>query len=178
MKVYPASLLPTTPAARLQTVIEMAQAGLIDKAETRSLLDFPDIEQFNKLATAQIDEAEMLVEQIIEKGIYYPPEPFSNLELHLKYFQAAYTRARTDNVSEDRLELMRLYMQECMALLQPPAPPVAAMPVGQTPAAGGALPAEPLTPTATPPKEAIDVLAEAELPAPQVTGAAQEGVPV
>ena len=58
MKVYPASLLPTTPAARLQTVIEMAQAGLIDKAETRSLLDFPDIEQYNKLATAPLDEAE------------------------------------------------------------------------------------------------------------------------
>ena len=155
----------------------MAQAGLIDKAETRSLLDFPDIEQFNRLATAQIDEAEMLVEQILEKGIYYPPEPFSNLELHLKYFQSAYTRARTDNVSEDRLELMRLYMQECMALLQPPAPPVAPA-AGGTPMAGGALPEEPLTPTATPPKEAIDVLAEAELPAPQVTGAAQEGVPV
>ena len=177
MKVYPASLLPTTPAARLQTVIEMAQAGLIDKAETRSLLDFPDIEQFNRLATAQIDEAEMLVEQILENGIYYPPEPFSNLELHLKYFQAAYTRARTDNVPEDRLELMRLYMQECMALLQPPAPPLPVMPGGASPMAGGPFPEE-LTPTATPPKEAIDALAEAELPAPQVTGAAQEGVPV
>ena len=43
--------------------------------------------------------------------------------------------------------------------------------------AGGPAPTE-LTPTATPPKEAIDVLAEAELPAPQVTGATQEGVPV
>ena len=51
------------------------------------------------------------------------------------------------------------------------------MPGGQTPAAGGPLPTE-LTPTATPPKDAIDALAEAELPAPQVTGAAMEGVPV
>ncbi len=47
----------------------------------------------------------------------------------------------------------------------------------EAPVAGGPLPTE-LTPTATPPKEAIDVLAEAELPAPQVTGATQEGVPV
>ena len=62
----PSSLPPTTPAARLQTVIEMAQAGLIDKAETRSLLDFPDIEQYNKLATAPLDEAEMLAEEILE----------------------------------------------------------------------------------------------------------------
>ena len=43
--------------------------------------------------------------------------------------------------------------------------------------AGGPSPEE-LTPPATPTKEAIDVLAEAELPARQVTGAAQEGVPV
>ena len=48
---------------------------------------------------------------------------------------------------------------------------------GGTPIPGGPAPTE-LTPTATPPKEAIDALAEAELPAPQVTGAALEGVPV
>jgi hypothetical protein len=177
MKVYPASLLPTTPAARLQTVIEMAQAGLIDKTETRSLLDFPDIEQFNKLATAPMEEAEMLVEEILEKGKYYPPEPFSNLQLHLQYFQRAYIEAKINGAPEDRLDLMRRYMQECFKLLQPPAPPVAAMPGGPTPVAGGPAPTE-LTPTATPPKDAIDALAEAELPAPQVTGTALEGVPV
>ena len=177
MKVYPASLLPTTPAARLQTVIEMSQAGLIDKAETRSLLDFPDIEQYNKLATAPLDEAEMLVEEILEKGRYYPPEPFSNLQLHLQFFQRAYIEAKINGAPEDRLDLMRRYMQECFKLLQPPAPPDAAMSGGPTPVVGGPAPTE-LTPTATPPKEAIDALAEAELPAPQVTGATQEGVPV
>lgn len=177
MKVYPASLLPTTPAARLQTVIEMSQAGLIDKAETRSLLDFPDIEQYNKLATAPLDEAEMLVEEILEKGKYHPPEPFSNLQLHLQFFQRAYIEAKINGAPEDRLDLMRRYMQECFKLLQPPAPPVAAMPGEPTPVVGGPAPTE-LTPTATPPKEAIDVLAEAELPAPQVTGATIESVPV
>jgi len=180
MKVYPASLLPTTPAARLQTVIEMSQAGLIDKAETRSLLDFPDIEQYNKLATAPLDEAEMLVEEIIEKGIYHPPEPFSNLQLHLQFFQRAYIEAKINNVPEERLQLMRQYMQDCARLLQPPPPP-APMPMPGSPApvegAGAPAPTE-LTPTATPPKEAIDALAEAELPAPQATGAALEGVPV
>ena len=180
MKVYPASLLPTTPAARLQTVIEMSQAGLIDKAETRSLLDFPDIEQYNKLATAPLDEAEMLVEEIIEKGIYHPPEPFSNLQLHLQFFQRAYIEAKINNVPEERLQLMRQYMQDCARLLQPPPPP-APMPMPGSPApvegAGAPAPTE-LTPTATPPKEAIDALAEAELPAPQTTGAALEGVPV
>ncbi len=155
----------------------MAQAGLIDKTETRSLLDFPDIEQFNKLATAPMEEAEMLVEEILEKGKYHPPEPFSNLQLHLQYFQRAYIEAKINGAPEDRLDLMRRYMQECFKLLQPPAPPVAAMPGGQTPVAGGPLPTD-LTPTATPPKEAIDALAEAELPAPQVTGTALEGVPV
>ena len=177
MKVYPASLLPTTPAARLQTVIEMSQAGLIDKAETRSLLDFPDIEQYNKLATAPLDEAEMLVEEILEKGKYHPPEPFSNLQLHLQFFQRAYIEAKINGAPEDRLDLMRRYMQECFKLLQPPAPPVAAMPGEPTPVVGGPAPTE-LTPTATPPKEAIDALAEAELPAPQVTGATIESVPV
>ena len=177
MKVYPASLLPTTPAARLQTVIEMSQVGLIDKAETRSLLDFPDIEQYNKLATAPLDEAEMLVEEILEKGKYHPPEPFSNLQLHLQFFQRAYIEAKINGAPEDRLDLMRRYMQECFKLLQPPAPPVAAMPGEPTPVVGGPAPTE-LTPTATPPKEAIDVLAEAELPAPQVTGATIESVPV
>jgi len=177
MKVYPASLLPTTPAARLQTVIEMSQAGLIDKAETRSLLDFPDIEQYNKLATAPLDEAEMLVEEIIEKGIYHPPEPFSNLQLHLQFFQRAYIEAKINGVQEDRLQLMRQYMQDCARLLQPPPPPMPVPVPGPTqPQGAGGGPTE-LTPTATPPKEAIDVLAEAELPDQQVTGATLESVP-
>ena len=117
MKIYPTSLLPTTPAAKLQKVIEMRQAGMLSQEESRGLLDYPDIEAVNSMATAARDDVNMLIEQMLEKGEYIPPEPFSNLELSVKLMQSAYLRAKINKVPEERLDLLRRYIEECINLI-------------------------------------------------------------
>jgi hypothetical protein len=148
MRVYPTSLLPNSPQGRLQRVQELMQAGFIDKEVGMSLLDFPDIESYMSLQTAAIDDIKMIIENMIEEGDYQVPEPQMNLGLALKMVQSAYLRGKTDSVPEDRLELLRRFMDDCNEILnmaQPPAPPP--MPPPIDPMMPGGVPiADPMAP--------------------------------
>lgn len=150
MRVFPTSILPTTPAGRLSMVQELMQAGFIQKEEAMSLLDFPDLESFMNLQTAAIDDISMLLEKMIEEGEYNTPEPYMNLKLAINMTQSAYLRARTESVPEERLELLRRFMEDCNQLIQmsqAPASPIIPGGPGAAPgAAGGAAIAVPAAP--------------------------------
>lgn len=140
MKAYPASLLPTTPAGRMSTVQDMTNAGWIDKEQAMAMLDFPDVEKFTSLATAAIEDAEMTVDYILEKGEYLPPDPVMNLPVTLKIAQSAYLRAKVDQCDESRLELLRRFIEQVLSMIKASQPQPAPMPVAG-PAAPAALPA-------------------------------------
>ena len=142
MQIYPTALLSSTPAAKLQTVQEMAQAGILNPTEARALLDYPDLEAVNQLATSFIDDVDLLIEQMIEKGQYNPPETFSNLEFAIQRVQSAYLRAKIDGVPEERLELLRRYMDDAIRVIQTQQmAQQAAQPEGAPAPATGAAPA-------------------------------------
>ena len=117
MKVYPTSLLPSTPAAKLQKVIEMLQAQMLTQQEARMLLDYPDLESVNQLASASYDEINMVIEDMIEKGKVHQPEPFTNLTLAIQMVQNAYTRSKVQGVPDERLDLLRRYLDGCIQML-------------------------------------------------------------
>ena len=117
MKVYPTSLLPTTPAAKLQKVIEMLQAGMLTQQEARALLDYPDLEAVNNMATASQEIFNMMIERILEKGIYQAPEPYMNLAMGIQMMQSAYLRAKINQVPEIRLDLFRRFIEDSIGML-------------------------------------------------------------
>lgn len=132
MKVYPASLLPTLPAAKLDRVQELAQAGLLPKEWLMALLDFPDIERFTGLETAALDDIEDAIGSILEDGVYLAPEPEMNLELGRKMAHMQYLRGRVEKVPEDRLQMLLDFKDACQDLIDqtqaqaaPPAQPPA-----------------------------------------------------
>ena len=133
MKVYPTSLLPTTPAAKLQKVIEMLQAGMLSQQEAKALLDYPDLESVNSMATASQELFNMIIERILEKGIYQSPEPYMNLSMGIGMMQSAYLRAKINQVPEARLDLFRRFIEDSIGMLakmQAAAQPQAPMPMG------------------------------------------------
>jgi len=147
MKIYPTNLLSSTPAAKLQTIQEMTQAGLLSASEGRGLLNYPDLESVNQLATAFIDDVDLLIEQMLEKGLYHPPEAYSNLPFAIERIQSAYLRAKIEDAPEENLELLRRYVDEAIRVLQTKqmeeqAAQVAMAPQGAAPPAQGALPEE------------------------------------
>ena len=140
MKVYPTSLLPTTPAAKLQKVIEMLQAGMVSQQEARALLDYPDLEAVNQLATASQELFNKIIDEAISNGRYNPPEPFMNLAMGIQMVQSAYLKAKIDNVPEVRLDLLRRFLQDSIAMLASMQQQAAAPPMEQDVAQQGTRP--------------------------------------
>lgn len=124
MAVFPVNLLPSTPAGKLATIQEMIQAGLIPQEQAIELLDFPDLDKFMSLQTAAQDNIERMLELMTEEGEYNSPEPFMNLKLALTLTQETYLRCKCDKLSEERLQLLRDFMDDIQTLLNPPPPPV------------------------------------------------------
>jgi hypothetical protein len=127
MKLYAASSLPEEPAGRLAYVMEMLNLGMIPKDVAMSMLEFPDTEAYTSLLTAGTDDLQYVIGKILEEGIYMPPEPSQSLKLGIQMVTAAYLRAKNNDVEEEKLDLLRQWVEEAMALTNPPAeeaPPI------------------------------------------------------
>lgn len=129
MQAWPVSLLPSTPAGKLEKVTELSQAGYIDQDQARSLLDFPDVEGYMKVANAPTEDINMIINLMIEDGIYTTPEPYMPLEQAIKTTQNNYLYGKTQNVPEERLELLRQFIDECQTLLGTDQPVAAPTPI-------------------------------------------------
>ena len=119
LSMQPESYLPQLPGPRRQAVGEMIEMGLItDPREARSMLNHPDTEAKDSLDQAMEDAIERDIETMLDEGEYVPPEPYNDLNLAFKLTQMHLNRARAQDVPEDRLDLLRDYLNETHKLQQ------------------------------------------------------------
>lgn len=116
MKRYPINALPSHPAGRLDKVVELVQAGFIPKEQALSLLDYPDLESAMDLDTSSYKIILKILQKMIKDGKYIAPEPFLNLQLTLETSQSFYYSSKMDDVKEDKLELIRRFMEDVVTL--------------------------------------------------------------
>lgn len=159
LKVYPTNALSKDPAHRISTLSNIIQGGLDQRPEFLSLLEFPDLEAFISQLTAPRKNIEWQISQILSHGEYVSPEPYQDLELGLRLFTEAYLNAQRNGVPEKYLNLMRTWMDQAQAMLQPPPqppappPPMAPPPMGAPPPMPApAPPMGPPVPAAPPPQ--------------------------
>ncbi len=152
LRCFPASILPTQPAAKMQTIVEYTQAGFFDKETAQDLMDFPDIQAATNMQIAPRRVVLKTLDKMVEDGIYVSPEPYMNIQLALQLSQYYYMNAKLEGVPEEKLELIRRYMDNCTTILTAAqAPPPVAMPPSQMmPPEEGALPAAPEAPPTNP----------------------------
>lgn len=142
MQMFPTNSLPHEPAGRLAYVQELIQGGLVNPKYAKSLLDFPDIEEYDSLDDAAIDDLRDTMYSMLKNGEYIPPEPFQDLAEGIKMFQLGYLKAKKSNVSDSKLENLRIWITSAQAMLQQavissaPPQPVQAAPMAMTPQAG------------------------------------------
>jgi len=117
LDIFPASSLSQTPAGRLQDVQELMEAGFIGKEDGLKLLDFPDLEAANNMLNADAQNLDRVIEVMMDKGTYISPEPYQNLENAVRKVQQAYLMYRMQGADEDRLELLRQYMEDAQGLI-------------------------------------------------------------
>ena len=145
VKCFPVSSLPQEPAAREATVQEYVAAGWITPQRGRRLMSFPDLEADDNLADAQEEWFLKIIDKMVDgtskdpMDDFEPPDPLDNLALAKELFVQEYHLARCGDLDEDRLQLLRLFLQQVDALEQaampPPPTPGAGVPQGQpTPA--------------------------------------------
>lgn len=138
MEIFPTSALSSTPSGRLQDVQELLQAGFISKEDGMKLLDFPDLESTTNLINADLENIERQIEEMIDKGSYQAPEPYQNLELAIKKAQQAYLKYRSEGAPEEKLELLRVYIDDAQGMLDSIAEAKFAMAQGPMPEAAPA----------------------------------------
>lgn len=128
MQIYAAGLLPTRPEARMQTVLDLLQGGLIETAEAQMLLDFPDTSAATAIRMAPYEIADKAIYLMLNDGKEIVPEPFWNLSYALKQAQNQYclTGMQAEPPPEENRELLRRFMilaKELLDAANPVAPP-------------------------------------------------------
>lgn len=142
IQCFNASSLPRDPAGRKQEVVEMMQAQLITPEEGRRLLDFPDLEQTNKLENAGEERILQMLDEIVEEGKAQSPDPFTNIELAIKLTTQYYNLYSGAGLEEKKAQMLRDFftllldlkskampppMAQGAAMAAPEAPPVSSM---------------------------------------------------
>lgn len=142
--VFPASMLPTEPAGKIQRVVELLQANLIPKDLALTLLDFPDIDAAIGVETASLKEIQYSLDQMISEGNPMSPTEYTNLQLARDMAHKKYLELVPQDLPPERMELLRNYIKTADMLLKKSqeaaqmAAPMPQAPQGQA----GALPAQ------------------------------------
>lgn len=118
MRVFPTSALSSTPAGRLQDVSELMQLGFVGKEDAMDLLNFPDLKQYYNFNNAGVEDIKRTIELIMDKNEYQTPEPYQNLEYGIVKMQQAYLMYKSQNAPEEKLELLRRWIEDANGLLK------------------------------------------------------------
>ena len=158
ISIEASSILSQSPAGRLASVIELAQAGLIDQAESRRLLGHPDLERTMDLENAMIENLEATAERL-KAGEWVSPQPFQDLPRGMKHMTQVLLKAHNDGAPEEILDLFRRWIETAHYIENPPPTPqeqeVLARQeaaVAPQPGAPGAAPLPQATAVAVPPE--------------------------
>jgi hypothetical protein len=146
IQCFTQSSLPKDPAGRLQKITEMVQSGMITLQEGRRLLDYPDLEQIEKLANAAEERIFQILDDIIETGKYTPPDPFMNLDLATQLTVQYINLYAQAKLEESKAQKLRDFFTQIQALKQAAMPPPMPAQAGAPQANPQPAPTSPLVP--------------------------------
>lgn len=127
IQCFTESSLPRSPAGRIAAVTELVQAGMLSLKEGRRLMRTPqDLEQNEQLENASEERIFQILDNIVEDGVYEPPDPFLDLglatTLTVQYINL-YLAAKLEEYKADMLRDFFSQVQTLgQAAMQPQAP--------------------------------------------------------
>lgn len=127
-QLYPANMLPRTPAGRMQMVAEWQKQGWVSSDEAMQLMEMPDTDRFVSMRIAGLELAQMVVEKILDENVAIEPEPFWDLETTRRVAHQELLRAQIRNAPEEAQEALRQFLDKVDGELAKLAPPPEAAP--------------------------------------------------
>jgi len=118
MRVQSTSALATTFSGRLQDVKDMDAAGVpLTSQEKEDLLNVPDLSESRSRRYSMPYLIRHLCEiEMLDKGNYRAPEPRWDIDLCLDIVSETILKADLGNAPKSRIELLRRFERECMAM--------------------------------------------------------------
>jgi hypothetical protein len=145
IKCFNTSSLPRDPAGRMDKVVEMIQSGMISVKEGRRLLDYPDLDQIERLANAAEELIMQALDGIVDDGKYTTPDPFWDLTLAMDLTKQYYNLYMSAKLEERKADMLRQFYTQCQTLVQASMTPAPQMGAPNPPQAMAApLPQSPL----------------------------------
>lgn len=109
VQIMPASTMSRTPAGRLQTVMEYAQAGIISQDEARRLSGHPDLERALSLYNAALEYVEFSLQDILDGG-FVAPSTEMNLKMCVWRGEAQYQLSAMNGAPESVMENLHTFV--------------------------------------------------------------------
>lgn len=136
IQCFNSSSLPRDPAGRMQKVTEMIQSGMLSLKEGRRLIDYPDLQQMEKLQNASEERIFQYLDAIIEDGKWNSPDIFMDIDLAIELtvqYVNLYTSAKLE---ERKAQMLRDFFVQANTIKQAAQPPpMAIAPPPNTPQA-------------------------------------------
>jgi hypothetical protein len=155
LMVWPTNLLPQTPSARLQRVIELMREKLITPQQGLMLLEFPDIEAITGDGNAALRNIMNKLDALSrgDDGLKAMPHEYMQLDVALQLALDRLNHLEAEDTPEETLDAIRQWIEDVKELrdaAQPPPAPAAAPPVapGAPPPAAPPPPVPPALPVA------------------------------
>jgi hypothetical protein len=155
LQPYPISALPLTPTGKLAAAADLLQMGAIDRDTFMEIVQIPDLKAKLDIAGASRKATEAIVAKMLATGQYQAPLDMLEPAYALKYAVAKYLEGIATDMSDDKLGLLKLWIDDLTARQKKAtqdAQAAAAAAAPQPNLAGTSiapLPAQPLAPAAS-----------------------------
>jgi hypothetical protein len=113
LKVHPVSIIPDTPAGKIDMLMKLGQLAPTMAPYFISMVSgIPDLERAVSLMNSPVETAEMYIDNILENGEYQKPSPFLNLPLTRDIAQRSLLKAQLQGVNKDRLGMLTSFIED------------------------------------------------------------------
>lgn len=129
LKIYPVSSLPDSIPDLIDSVERMLQLGVIPASQVPELFKMPDLDAYVSLQSASRKLIEKKVEEMMDGGKYWNPEPYHDLDYAFEHTRQLYNWGELNDESDKVLAMLRRFMSDVKTLksqLLPPPMPVTA----------------------------------------------------
>lgn len=118
VQIFNTNFLPATPAGKIAAIGELLDRGLLDPQYALQLLSYSDLEAATRLALAPLEDAQRIVERVLEEAHYEEPNDLSDLKLLAKIGHSQALRAREDGYSEEGIAALEQLVGRALQKVQ------------------------------------------------------------
>jgi len=127
LRVFPVSALPNSIPDLIDSVERMMNLGVVQPSQVPELFKMPDVDAYVAMQAVPRKLIETRIEEMLDTGKYYYPEPYDDLNYALSCALQHYSWGRLNGETDKRLLLLRRFINDVKAL-QAQATPTMPMP--------------------------------------------------